>query len=259
MKTGDAAAETVGGVEIGAVAVGDGDGRRGEGRVNSPRAAALQQRDGGARIDRPMPEEPADEPQRLPVDVERRRKIGDDGIIVAGVEAHVIAPRQRHGADHVERLIAVEGGDLDRHHRGDLEKPAPESMRQHPPPDRRLEIEADQWNHLRHRPAMIEECGFVSCNPGQAQQPGVVAELCEERSLGRRLPGRPTDPADRHHRPAGPADLLGCEFEDRPQQADVRIADRKLGGVDTNGQAAGTGGEVIASQGPLPTLVERAR
>ena len=72
METGDAAAETVGGVEVSAVAVGDGDSGRGEGRVNTPRAAALQQRDGNARIDRPMPEKPADEPQRLPLDVERK-------------------------------------------------------------------------------------------------------------------------------------------------------------------------------------------
>ena len=72
METGDTAAETVGGVEVSAVAVGDGDSGRGEGRVNTPRAAALQQRDGNARIDRPMPEKPADEPQRLPLDVERK-------------------------------------------------------------------------------------------------------------------------------------------------------------------------------------------
>ena len=72
VEAGDAAPKPVGGVEVSAVAVGDGDSGRGEGRVNTPRAAALQQRDGNARIDRPMPEKPADEPQRLPLDVERK-------------------------------------------------------------------------------------------------------------------------------------------------------------------------------------------
>ena len=132
-------------------------------------------------------------------------------------------------------------------------------MRQDPSTDRRLEIEADQGNHLRHRPAVIEQRGLVSLDPSKAQQAGVIAEIPQERRLGYRLPGRPADSADRDHRPPRPGDLLGRQFKDRPEQANARIADRKLRGVDADGEAPDARGEVVAREGPLAALVERAR
>ena len=78
MEAGDAATKAVGGVEVGAVAIGDGHGGRGEGCIDTPRAAALEERDGRPRVDGPMPKEPTDKPQRLPLDVERRDEISDD-------------------------------------------------------------------------------------------------------------------------------------------------------------------------------------
>ncbi len=47
-------------------------------------------------------------------------EVGDDGVVVAGVEGDVVPAGVDDGADHVERLVAVERGDLDGDDVGDL-------------------------------------------------------------------------------------------------------------------------------------------
>ena len=72
-----------------------------------------------SRPHRPVPEQAADDAAldragwRL--QAERRHEIADDGVVVAGVERDVVAAGVDDRADDVERLIAVERRDLDRH------------------------------------------------------------------------------------------------------------------------------------------------
>ena len=66
------------------------------------------------------------------------------------------------GADDVERLVAVERRDLDRDDVGDLREAPPERVRQPPPADRRLQVEADERDHAPRRAAMREQLVVVA-------------------------------------------------------------------------------------------------
>ena len=57
-----------------------------------------------------------------------------DVVVVAGVQGDVVPARLGDGADHVERLVAVERRDLDRDDVRDLREPPPERVRQQPRP-----------------------------------------------------------------------------------------------------------------------------
>src|ERR1041385_5516550 len=46
----------------------------------------------------------------------RLQKVPHNVVVVAGVQRDIVAPRLRHRAYHVDRLVAVERRDLDRHH-----------------------------------------------------------------------------------------------------------------------------------------------
>ena len=54
----------------------------------------------------------------------------------------------------------------------------------------------------------------------------------------------------------GPVHLLAGQFQHRPEEADLRLADLELRGMHAHGQAAGPGRDVVAAQGPLATFVE---
>ncbi len=101
----------------------------------------------------------------------------------------------------------------------------------------------------------------VRANADQAEQPGVIAQIAQDRGLGGRLTGRAADSADPRQRlapagGAGPIDLVGDEGQYWAIQAVSRVADGELGHVHTDGDPAGTGGDVIPAQGPLPALVQ---
>ena len=66
------------------------------------------------------------------LEAERRDEVADDVVVVAGVERDVVAARFGDGADHVERLIAIERRDLDRHDPRNLRETPPERVRQRP-------------------------------------------------------------------------------------------------------------------------------
>ena len=108
-----------------------------------------------------------------------------DVVVVAGVERDVVAAGLGDGADHVERLVAVERRHLDGDHVLDLGEPPPERVRQHAPADGRLQVEADQRDDLGHRAAVGDQRVVVGVvHRRQAQQRRVVAQLAEQRGLG---------------------------------------------------------------------------
>ena len=69
----------------------------------------------------------------------------------------VVAAGVHDGADHVERLIAVERRDLDRHHTLDFRKSAPERVAERTAADGGLQVEADQRHDLGEAPAVRDQ------------------------------------------------------------------------------------------------------
>ena len=144
----DAAPEAVGGVEERSVRVGHFD-RRGQESLRdriaptSDRMDLVEKLDGALCPNRPMAEEPADEMRglrsRRRVDAVLTQEVGDDRIVVTGVERDLaLPPGVAQGANDVERLVTVERCDLDRHDVVDLGELAPKLVGKLATADRRL-------------------------------------------------------------------------------------------------------------------------
>ena len=158
-------------------------------------------------------------------EAERREQVGDDVVVVAGVERDVVAPGLGDGPDDVERLVAVERRDLDRDDVLDLGEAPPERVRQQPAAHRGLEVEADERDDLGDGAAVGDERVVVRVGQrGQAEQPGVVAEARSVRLATGPGRVRPQTPAMRIERLAalrvGAVHLLGGQRQHRLEQAD---------------------------------------
>ena len=76
---------------------------------------------------------------RTVAEAEFRKQVGDDVVVVAGIEGDVVAARFENGADYVKRPIAVKGSDLYRDDALDVTEALPEIDRKHQAADRWLE------------------------------------------------------------------------------------------------------------------------
>ena len=188
-------------------------------------------------------------------------------VVVAGVERDpLLGARRDHAADDVERAIAVERRDLDRDDVVERGEARPERRRQIEAADRRLQVEADQRQLDGDGGAMVDDLLLARALPGgEAQQGGVVAEAAREARLGARLL-RPAAGAGDEERPRRFAKAAEARPVARGLRGDRQhlleqagLADRELGRVDADGEAAGTGVEVVARQGALAAPVEPAR
>src|SRR5437870_13714350 len=94
---------------------------------------------------------------------------------------------------------------------------------------------------------------------GEAEQYGVIAELTREARLGDGLRGAAAGAGDHHgrRRVATPV-ARGLDGAAQHGLVEAGLADRELRGVHPDGEAAGTGIEVVARQRPLPPRVEPA-
>ena len=125
--------EVVRGVEERGVGVGELRARAAAPGVAARRRArlhSLEQRDRRAGS-RPPTARAARRRSRTrppPPTPERGQQVGDDVVVVAGVERDVRRGRSRRAPAHVERLVAVERRDLDRHDARDLDERAPERV-----------------------------------------------------------------------------------------------------------------------------------
>ena len=170
-----------------------------------------------------------------------------------------LAAARRERAHDVERLVAVERGDLDRDDRLDLEEAAPEALVEEAPADRRLEVEPDERQHLAHRAAVRDELRdpLVAERP-EAQEDGLVAEAASGLGLGHRLLRGADGPRDPDERPPRAAlglrgDLRG-EAEHRLEE--TGLPDRELRGVHADRDPPRAGVGVVAGEGDLAALVE---
>ena len=233
----------------------------------APRPAArvdlLQQRHRRLRPHAPMPEQATLEAQRrllaAVADGERRGEVGDDVIVVAGVERDAVRrTRRRHAEGDIKRLVAVEGRDLDGDDVVEAGKARPEGARQRNAADRRLQVEADGRHLARHGRAMLDELVLARPAHGaEAQQHRVVAERTRDARLLHGL-RRPADHAgDHHQRPLRPRCCrLGGKLQHRAVEADV--ADLELRRMHADRQPAGAGVDVVARQRPLRGGIELA-
>jgi hypothetical protein len=233
VQSRDAAGKAVAHVEEGGVGVREGRARRQQvERACAARAAARADRVEGphrlARPHRPLAEQPAREAERRTArrgGWEVGEQVGHDAVVVAGVERDIVPPAGGQRSRHLERPVAVEGCDLDGDDRGNLQELAPERMIKDAPAHRRLEVEAEERDRVRHLAAVLEQrlVGRVA-QCGQAEQARVVSEIAGELGFGDRLRRGAADARDRDER--GPAsrgmgvqDVHG-DREDRPQQRD---------------------------------------
>ena len=167
------------------------------------------------------------------------------------------------GANHVDRLIAIERRHLDRDDVLDLGKSPPERIRQHASADGGLKIEADDGDDARDGAGVIDELIFgCVAHRAEAQESRVIAEVAQQRRLARRLIGLTTNARDAHQRiRAGrvrASHLLGGELQYRREQSNLGIADLKLRRVHPDGKPTGAGGDVVTRQRALAALVELA-
>ena len=265
MEAGDAAAEAVGGVEEGGVAVGDINTEAEEVGGGIGEAAALMQRDGFFSPDRPVTEEPARDAELNGATVgsgeaEGREKVSDDGVIVSGVERDVVTAGLGDRTNDVEGLVAVEGSDLDGDDVFDFNEATPEGIRQRATADAGLQVEADDGEHLGDGAAVVDEVVLAGgAERSEAEEACVVAEAVQKGGFLNSLRRGAADAADADDGLGMAVHFLGGKSEDRFEEADAGVADGELSGVHTDREATGASGEVVAGEGALTALVEAAR
>ena len=168
-EAGDAAGEIIGGVEEGGVAVGDlwaeGEEVLGDGQGRGGAVAFGEEVYGAFGPDGPVAEEAADDsaddgPAAGEFDAVRSEEVQDDVVVVAGVEGDVGPAGVGDGADDVEGLVAVEGGNLDGQNVGDFGEASPEGVGEDSAADGGLEVEADEGDTVGDGAAVGEELVF---------------------------------------------------------------------------------------------------
>ncbi len=194
-----------------------------------------------------------------PLQREGREQIGDDVVVVAGIERDAIfGTRLEHAAHHVERAVAVEGRDLDGDDVVDFGETAPEIGRQGNTAAFGQQVEAKQRDFLGHPLAVLDDLGLRHVLPGgQAEQPGVVAQPHRRAGLAHRLFAAAGEAGDHQHRPLGPV-RHGLGGAAQHGLIEPVVADGELGGVDADGQAADAGIEVVAAERSLAAEVDLA-
>ncbi len=219
---------------------------------------------GFASPDGPMAEEAADDAalDLFAVDGKnvRSEQVHYDVVVVAGVERNVAAGFG-DGAHDVESLVTIEGSDFDGGDIFDFGELAPEIVRENAAADGGLEIKADDGKNLCDSAAVGEErCigGVGKC--GEAKESGVVAKIGEECGFANGLGRVATDSADTDERSGttavGAVDFFGGECQNGFEEADLGIANGELRGVNTDGEASGAGGDVVARECALAAFVE---
>src|SRR5690606_23159799 len=128
MDAGDAAGEAVGDIEEGGVVIGErdvpGHPVDGDFGVLAGFFDFFEHGDGFSGADAPLAEEAAGDPAffgRSGGEGEGGEEIGDDVVVVSGVESDVVASGFEGGADDVDAVVAVERSDLDGNDVGDFD------------------------------------------------------------------------------------------------------------------------------------------
>ena len=180
-------------------------------------------------------------------------------VVIPGIEGDaVFRAGFDDAADGIEGAVAVERRDLDRHHVVERGEPAPEGGPEHDSAHRGLQIEADQRNPPGEPRAMGDPLVLAGAREGgEAHQPGVIAEAEGDIGFRESLFRPPDEARDPHQRPVGPG-LGGLGGDPEHRLVEAGLADRELGRVHADREAAGAGVEIVAGERALAPLVEPA-
>src|SRR5262249_27204666 len=109
---------------------------------------------------------------------QRRDEVGHDMIVIAGIERNaLLRPGRYHAEGNIERLVAIEGGDLDCNHVLYGGKARPEGPRKRDTANRGLQVEADQWRMAGDGGAVLDDLILARALHGtQTQQDRMVSE-----------------------------------------------------------------------------------
>src|SRR5882724_11111820 len=190
----------------------------------------------------------------------RSEQVHYDVVVVASVERD-FAAGFGDGADDVKSLVAIERSDFDGGDIFDFGEFSPEFVREDAAADGGLEIKADDGNNLCDGATVGEEDG-VGClrERGEAEEAGVVAKIGEECGFANGLRRVATDSADTDERndavAVGAVHFFSSECEGGFEEAELRIANGELRGVNADGEAASAGGDVVARECALAAFVE---
>jgi hypothetical protein len=164
------------------------------------------------------------------------------------------------GVDDIERLVAVEGRDLDGDDILDFGELLPKRAREHFSAHGGLEVKTDDRDDFGDLAAVSDHFGLGGRFEGsEAEQRGIVTELAKQCGLANGLWSESAHAADAHEASRIVFELFGGEREHGFKECVLRIADRELCGVHANRDATGSGGVVVAQQGTLTSFVELAR
>ena len=171
-------------------------------------------------------------------DAKLGEQIDDDTVVISGVERDlVLSPGFSQRPHDVERVVAVEGRDFRCYDLGNLKERAPELVVQDDTADRGLKIKTKDRNDFGNDATVRDELGVrrvFQCR--EAQKPGVVAKSPREFSFTACLSSIAANPGDEHGRSRVSACDVGADGEDRFEKADGWIPNRKLSGVNADGQ-----------------------
>ncbi len=273
----ETAGKLMGGIEERGVGVGQGgvavEPSGVEARTEAGAFEVGEEADGSVGPDAPLAEEAAVDVARAPGEGERSEEVGEDVVVVAGVEGNVVTAGSEDGADDVECAVAVEGGDFDGDKFRDVGERAPERVTENAAADGGLQIETEEWN-LSGYGATVGEDFFLGVGGGgpgaEAEEACVIAESTGSARFREGLRGATAEAGDERERARlrlGASGVrsreprrggFGREAQDGFIECDVGIADGELGGVNADGKSAGTGVEVVADEGALVRFVPAA-
>ena len=273
----ETAGKLMGGIEERGVGVGQGgvavEPSGVEARTEAGAFEVGEEADGSVGPDAPLAEEAAVDVARAPGEGERSEEVGEDVVVVAGVEGNVVAAGSEDGADDVECAVAVEGGDFDGDKFRDVGERAPERVTENAAADGGLQIETEEWN-LSGYGATVGEDFFLGVGGGgpgaEAEEACVIAESTGSARFREGLRGATAEAGDERERARlrlGASGVrsreprrggFGREAQDGFIECDVGIADGELGGVNADSKSAGTGVEVVADEGALVRFVPAA-
>jgi hypothetical protein len=152
----------------------------------------------------------------------------------------------------------LNGAIFDSHYARHFRKLTPEFVGQHPAAHRRLQIESEQRDDFGHRAGVCQQFGNRCIAPcAQAQQPHVIAAPGRKFRLAHSLRRAAHDA--RHLYSIAGAQLFHGQFQHRLEQPEARLPELELRGMHAHRYAARPAAQVVAGEGALSALIERAR
>jgi len=193
----------------------------------------------------------------------RGKQIQNDAVIVAGIQRD-IASGFGDRANNIQGLIPIERGNFYRQDVFDPGESPPKGIGEQSSANRGLKIKADQREHASNFSAMGEQSFIIPVGYGaKTEQSGMVFEIAQKRRFSNGLTRFAAHAADAHERDCAlyvsAVHFFGSELQDRFEQTDLRLPNRKLSCVYSYGQAAGTGRRVVPSKSALSALVQASR